>query len=622
MTTERFRQGAIVERPRSNRDLPTPLTHRSRLEVPAALHPTDGSRLLSIEVPDEEHQYKSMVSSRSQSPAIGTVKGPGDDGNQYVFITSNNRHVKIGEFVYYTVQLPGLDGTVRSLNILGKISARSLIDHLPDRIFADTEISPETIAALVGFSHPNPEIYQVTVDVVGYFDPRLGFMNPRRTPDPGEKVYLAHDDYLREVLNKRQPQAIGSAHIGSLLLRDQGAVPIALDVKELVSTHMAILAGTGSGKSYTAGVLVEELLAPHNRAAVLIFDPHGEYGTLSELRGHPAFTAEDGYAPKVKVLTPDDVRIRISSLDYYDFLTLLPEMSDRQQAILNKAFALIKRHRQGQYRWGIGDLIEMVKEADTSVDDEGNEKLGSSAPAITWKLDRLADMPYFHPMEHLAPKDLFEPGQVTVLQMNEVSQEAQQVICAAVLRQSNQARMNTQKEYILPDDENYLPYPVFILLEEAHRFAPAHEPSRCKTILRTILSEGRKFGLGVGLITQRPGKIDADVLSQCMSQFLMRIVNPVDQESLKYGVESAGRDLLKELPALTKGQVIISGACVNTPVLCQVRQRLTQHGGETLDAPAEWQKHFQAHRLRSRAADQAPVASRKRPNTFKGVSID
>ncbi len=565
---------------------------------------------------------RKMAGSHASAQAIGTVKGPGEDGNQYVFITSNNRHVKIGEFVYYTVSLPGLDGRVRSLHILGKISARSLIDHLPDRIFADTEISPEAIAALVGFVHPNPEIYQVTVDVIGYFDERLGFMNPRRTPDPGAKVYLADDEYLKQVLNKRQPQTVGSAYIGSLLLREQNAVPIALDVKELVSTHMAILAGTGSGKSYTAGVLVEELLAPHNRAAVLIFDPHGEYGTLSDMRGHPAFSTQDGYAPKVKVLTPDDVRIRISSLDYYDFLTLLPEMSDRQQAILNKAFALIKRHRQGQYRWGLNDLIEMVKEADTTVEDDGTEKLGSSAPAIIWKLERMANQPYFHPAEHLAPKDLFEPGQVTVLQMNEVAQEAQQVICAAVLRQANQARMNTQKEYITPDDENYLPYPVFILLEEAHRFAPAHEPSRCKSILRTILSEGRKFGLGVGLITQRPGKIDSDVLSQCMSQFIMRIVNPVDQDSLKYGVESAGRDLLKELPALTKGQVIISGACVNTPVLCQVRQRLTKHGGESIDAPMEWQGYFQAHRMRSRVMDQAPVAGRKPPTTFKGVSID
>ncbi|MEO0489761.1 MAG: ATP-binding protein, partial [Cyanobacteria bacterium J06659_2] len=241
-----------------------------------------------------------------------------------------------------------------------------------------------------------------------------------------------------------------------------------------------------------------------------------------------------------------------------------------------------------------------VFEADRIQDDEGNEKVGSSAPALEWKLEKLASSPYFHAYEHLAPKDLFEPGQVTVLQMNEISQEEQQVICAAVLRQANQARMNTEKERIEPDDENYLPYPVFILVEEAHRFAPAHEPSRCKMIVRTILSEGRKFGLGMGLITQRPGKLDSDVLSQCMSQFLMRIVNPTDQDSLKYGVEAAGRDLLKELPALTKGQVIVAGACVNTPVLCKVRKRKTSHGGQTLDAPALWQSHFQQHQIKAR----------------------
>jgi DNA helicase HerA-like ATPase len=63
---------------------------------------------------------------------------------------------------------------------------------------------------------------------------------------------------------------LGGAHLGSLLLREEGAVPVVLDVKEMVSTHLAILAGTGSGKSYTAAVLVEELMLPKNRAAVLI----------------------------------------------------------------------------------------------------------------------------------------------------------------------------------------------------------------------------------------------------------------------------------------------------------------------------------------------------------------
>lgn len=567
------------------------------------------------------YSQQASVTLHSTASVIGTVKGPGENGNQYVFITAENRHVKIGEFVFYEVQSLQLEQPSPALKILGKISARCLIDHFPDRIFADTEISPEAIAALVGFTYTNPEIYEVTVDVIGYFDQNLGFMNPRRTPDPGAKVYLADDDLLRRILNKKQPGQIGAAHIGSLLLRESD-VPVALDVKELVSTHMAILAGTGSGKSYTAGVLVEELLLPHNRAAVLIFDPHGEYNTLSEMRGHEKFTAEDGYAPAVKVLKPEDIRIRVSSLDYSDILTLLPEMSDRQQSILNKAYALVKKHGRNEYRWDVQDLIAAVYEADRQTDEEGNEKAGSSAPALEWKLERMQRSPYFHAFEHLAPKDLFEPGQVTVLQMNEISQEEQQVICAAVLRQANQARMNTQKELITPDDENFLPYPIFILIEEAHRFAPAHEPSRCKAVLRTILSEGRKFGLGVGLITQRPGKLDSDVLSQCMSQFIMRIVNPVDQESLKYGVEAAGRDLLKELPALTKGQVIIAGACVNTPVLCKVRQRLTAHGGDTLNAPALWQSYFQTHRTRERQIQQAPIAGRQRSQTVRNVSIE
>ncbi len=556
---------------------------------------------------------------------IGTVKGPGENGNQYLFITADNRSVKIGEFVYYEVATEvtaEIADQAQTLRILGKISDRRLSDHLPDRIFADTEINPEAIAALVGFSHPSPEIYEVTVDVIGYFDPNLGFINPRLTPAPGTKVAIVDDDTLRQVVNKKQPGEVGSAFVGSLLLRPSGAVPVALDVKELVSTHMAILAGTGSGKSYTAGVLIEEFLQPYNRAAVLIFDPHGEYGTLAEMRGHAKFQGEDGYAPDVRILTPSDITIRISSLDYHDVLTLLPEMSDRQQSILNKAFRILQRHKRGEYRWNVDDLIAAVNEADTAEDDEGNLKIGSSAPALAWKLERFANSPYFHQTHHLAPKDLFVPGRVTVLQMNEISQEEQQVICAAVLRQSYLARINTAKDKITEGDENYLPYPVFTLVEEAHRFAPASEPSRCKAILRTILSEGRKFGLGVGLITQRPGKLDSDVLSQCMSQFLMRIVNPVDQESLKYGVEAAGRDLLKELPSLTKGQVIISGACVNTPVLCQVRQRLTKHGGETLNAPTEWQKHFQSHRVRSQEIDRAPVAAKAKATTFRGVSIE
>jgi DNA helicase HerA-like ATPase len=91
-----------------------------------------------------------------------------------------------------------------------------------------------------------------------------------------------------------------------------------------------------------------------------------------------------------------------------------------------------------------------------------------------------------------------------------------------------------------------------------HNLAPASADLVSSQVLKTILSEGRKFGVAVGLISQRPGKLDADVLSQCMTQFILRIVNPVDQARVAESVESVGCDLLKELPALSKGQAIIA----------------------------------------------------------------
>jgi DNA helicase HerA-like ATPase len=174
-----------------------------------------------------------------------------------------------------------------------------------------------------------------------------------------------------------------------------------------------------------------------------------------------------------------------------------------------------------------------------------------------------------------------------------------------------------------PTDDRYLPYPIFVLLEEAHRYAPAGQSVVSTNVLKQILSEGRKFGVGIGLITQRPGKLDADVLSQCMTQFIMRIVNPIDQDTIAKTVEGAGRRMLDELPALTKGQLIVSGVAVNTPLMCRVRPRLTEHGGETIDAPAEWAK-YHSDRSRARREEENAVLIKPQPkggSRYGGIDI-
>jgi hypothetical protein len=249
-----------------------------------------------------------------------------------------------------------------------------------------------------------------------------------------------------------------------------------------------------------------------------------------------------------------------------------------------------------------------VTDPDADIELEEDVTIG----ALVWRVNSvLGHSKIFHDFEHMPLADLFLPGQCTVLQLNEIDQREQQIIVATLLRRLNQGRMETQKGLAAEGDENYLPYPTFVLIEEAHNYAPANAEVVTTQILKTVLSEGRKFGVSVGLISQRPGKLDSDVLSQCMTQCIMRIVNPIDQTRVAESVESVGRDLLKELPALSKGQVIVAGNAVNTPLLCRVRQRITPHGAEDPDAPARWQAYFSPTAVARRERDAAlPVDPR------------
>src|SRR5205085_859782 len=538
---------------------------------------------------------------------VGTIKGPGDYPHEYLFITADNRRARIGEFVYYTAR----DGAeVR--HILGTVTARRLVRNLPDAFLADPETPPAVVSALIGLEGEGCELYEITVETIGYFSRRLGdFVNPRIPPEAGAPVLLASSETLAGVLSPRRVGEQGSAHVGSLLTRSAGEVPVVLSIKDVVSTHLAILASTGAGKSYTAGVLVEELMLPYNRASVLIVDPHGEYDTLRSIEGNARFHSDaDNYQPEVKIFTHDRIRVRVSTLTEADIKYLLPEgTSDKMLHYLSQAYRKLTAGERGERGlWGYQDLRDAVT-AEKYGEDDGRGSGGNvgSIDALLWRLDNRFDRPdsIFSDHEHIQLDELFKPGRCTVLQLSDIEQNEQQVVVATLLRRVNKARMATEREEALQGTDSFLPYPVFALLEEAHRFAPAGQTVVSTNILKQILSEGRKFGVGIGLITQRPGKLDQDVLSQCMTQVIMRIVNPIDQDTVAKSVEGAGRQLLQELPALTKGQAVISGVGVNTPVMCRVRERITKHGGETFDAPGEWANWHSEGEQRRREQDNA-----------------
>jgi len=536
---------------------------------------------------------------------VGVTKGPGDTPHEYTFISSDEKHIlKTGEYVWYTLSI-----NTSTHQVIGRITERRAIQGYPDVFLAEPSINPADVAALVGFDHAANDLYELTVGIMGYYQPEMGaFVNPWIPPQSGKPIYLASDAMLAQVLSKQQRGVTGSGYIGDLLTRGPGAVPIVIDIKEIVSTHLAIIASTGAGKSYLAGVLIEELMQSYNRAAVLIIDPHGEYSTFKDLGNYDQFAVaasatEDEYRPVPRIFQHDDVKVRLSSLNLGDLRYLLPEMTEKQQYLLGRGFRLLQDQRKGK-PWTGKDLIAAIKDS-ASKSDDGRDDSGTVG-ALEWKIEqRLEDnQMVFSATQQTELKEIFKPGQCTVLQINEIDERDQQVIVATILRRLYHARMNTVRGKV-SEGEGYLPYPVFVLLEEAHHFAPSGGDVISNGVLKQVLAEGRKFGVGVGLISQRPGKLDPDVLSQCQTQCIMRIVNEIDQQTVATSVESVGHELLKNLPALSKGQVIIAGSAVNTPVLCRVRSRITQHGGESQNAPAEWQQYF----------NQDVVADRRRADS-------
>jgi uncharacterized protein len=552
----------------------------------------------------------------SDNRPVGLTKGPGEAPHDFTFVSPDReRCLKIGEYIIYEANVDGADRQV-----LSRIIERRPLRQYPDAFLADPAIGPNQVAALVGFERQEHELFELTATVIGYYDDEIAdFINPRLPPREGNLIYLASDELLTRLLSRKQPGQTGSAHVGSLLSREAGRVPVVTDVAALVSTHTAIIASTGAGKSYLAGVLLEELMSPYNRAAVLVVDPHGEYDTLAEMANMDHFQAGP-YRPEVKIYQPGAVKVRVSALEVGDLSYLLPNLSDRMYYLLARAYRDVRRASNQENgnpdQWTRNDLEARLVELGENEEGDNAEKkpdFSGTADALIWRLDSvLRNSTIFDDFDHLNLGALCRPGQCSVLQLNEVDEKEQQVMVATLLRRLLKARTDTIKGKAIEGEDLYLPYPVFVLIEEAHRFAPASANVVSTGILKTILSEGRKFGVGIGLISQRPGKLDGDVLSQCNSQFIMRIVNPVDQARVAESVETVGRDLLRELPALTKGQVIIAGEAVSTPVISRVRKRRTRHGGETHDAPGEWMGYFSQEEQERRDRESAPLAQGKK----------
>lgn len=395
-------------------------------------------------------------------------------------------------------------------------------------------------------------------DVIGYRDDKGLLQIPRTTFKAGSEVYTADPQFIKKVLGlKTNPKKC--AYIGLLRGYD---MPLMLDINELVQRHVCILAKTGGGKSYISGDIIEELMK-HDVTCVII-DPHGEYGAMRNpgTSEDPKFNVSPhGYDDKIIEFGMTDgpnikpLRFTFKSLDARDILDLFQTGDVRNQLpVLKKALDSLREKKD---LYSIKDLIEEITSE------------GRGHPLLVSELEYLDEIGLFAERgNHIT--ELIQKGKTTIINLKGVAPDVQQLI----VRRWGILLFELRKMDRIP--------PLMMVIEEAHNYCPQNENTLCKKSLSTIASEGRKFGLGLMVISQRPAKIDKNVLSQCGTQIVLKVTNPNDLKAIAASMEGLTAGMEQDIQGLPIGTALVVGSGIQTPMLVEVRPRESKHGGASV----------------------------------------
>ncbi|MEM3851576.1 MAG: ATP-binding protein [Methanomassiliicoccales archaeon] len=427
----------------------------------------------------------------------------------------------------------------------GEVLAR--VDKLVNNSTFNAE---EALAYAEGISSAVREVEVAHAQVIGCL--KEGRRELPGMPVPaGSIVTMADKELISVILGLNN-------HNGALIGRLHGTdIDVFLDIDTMVQKHISILAKTGSGKSYLAGVIVEEMIK--HGVTVLIIDPHGEYHTLKE----PADTnSSTVFAERVRLLAtapelnPGTERLAFTFSNFRpeEILSLTSLAGDRNAEAL--LFNWMNSMEKAGKICGPEDISDM----------EGDTPL---ALQLKEEITKLSENSIFS-SKGSRITEIVSASSTSVVSLMGTSPEAQSLCVKRLL----EALFEARKRDKIP--------PLLVVLEEAHNFCPQQGKSAASQIIRTLAAEGRKFGIGLMVISQRPARVDKNVISQCNTQFVLRVTNVNDLKAVGSSMDGLTDGLLDEIPRLEPGTTIAAGSSLQQPLLIDVRKRETRHGGESI----------------------------------------
>jgi len=386
---------------------------------------------------------------------------------------------------------------------------------------------------------------------------------PALPPLPGTEISDAVNQELGEIFGLKKNDWI---KIGTLLRNQK--IDVSINLNKIVSRHLGILAMTGMGKSNLVSLLAKQIAKLNG--TVIIFDYHNDYADLN--------------IPKINVI---DAKINPRRLDANTLSDVLEirESADVQQRILRLAFT--PEVKESANFWeSLDSQVHLIgtnpeRKEDRHSADRVQDKIDDARNHFGDILD--PDMS--------DPVSLIKEGRLNVLNVSEFSDKQANVALAYYLQEflSDRKIASSARHSKSKIKRNYrFEAPLFVIIEEAHVFIPKGEDARAKYWAAKIAREGRKFGLGLCIVSQRPRSIEPSVLSQMGSLAVMKIVQEDDQHQIASASESISKEFISQLTSLNVGDAVLVGQWVNLPTLVHVDEVKGKTVGSDQNAVDQW----------------------------------
>jgi len=405
----------------------------------------------------------------------------------------------------------------------------------------------------------------------------------RSFPVLSEPVYNMSPEDLKLIFSTQHHKSIQVGH-----LQQDSRIVAEVRIDDLLSKHFAIIGSTGSGKSCTVALVLQAILKNSPTAHVVLFDPHNEYSK--------------SFGNLAEVIRPDTLDIPLWMFNFEEAVELLTsnieDQSREEQEILHdvilKAKRLFDRSANGNVStetkfedvekdlhrvathisldspvpYRIRDVLRLIDHNMGKLENNNNlppyKRLKRRIEAL------VADPRYAFTFRNQASPDTISniigrifripvAGKpIAILDFSGIPSEALNIVVAVVSRLAFELAMWSERKI-----------PILLVCEEAHRYIPADTTlgfNSTRRAISRIAKEGRKYGVSLGIISQRPSELEPSTLSQCSTIFSMRLSNELDQDFVKAAVPDGAAELLSFLPSLGTAETMVFGESVNLPM--------------------------------------------------------